>query len=117
MFGLFKKKPSKEEFEISIKDGTVYPKDSISVLQIQTESGNLATAWINQGYRNYKYKIFCPCFYKLQIGYSQLSESELETIDMSTIEDYLKEMSKKDNDELLTRKEVENYFSVSYVTY
>ena len=32
------------------------------------------------------------------------------------IECYLKEMSKKDNDELLTRKEVANYFSVSFVT-
>jgi hypothetical protein len=32
------------------------------------------------------------------------------------IEDYLREMSKKDNDELLTRKEVAAYFSVSYVT-
>ena len=32
------------------------------------------------------------------------------------IEDYLKEMSKKYNDELLTRKEVAAYFRVSYVT-
>jgi excisionase family DNA binding protein len=32
------------------------------------------------------------------------------------IEDYLKKMSKKDNDELLSRKEVAAYLSVSYVT-
>jgi len=95
MFGLFKKKPTKEEFEASIKDGSVYPKDSIAVLQIQTESGQPATAWINQGYKDYKYKMYCPSFYKLEIGYSQISEAALENLDMGTIEDYLEEELKK----------------------
>ena len=94
MFGLFKKKPTKEEFLNAKQDGTIYPSDSISVLQIQTENGNPATAWINKGYKDYKYKSFCPWFVKLSIGFNLLSETELENIDMAEIEDFIEEKFK-----------------------
>ena len=95
MFGLFKKKPTEEEFRTAIQNGTIYPSNSISVLQIQTESGKPATAWINKGYKNYKYKSFCPWFIKLQIGFSQVNQDELGNIDMVEIEDYIEDKFKQ----------------------
>lgn len=88
MFGLFKKKPNREDFETAKDDGTVYPKGSITLLQIETESGAQATAWINKGYKGYPFKEFCPCFYKIGIDLQNRQGKDDDQLDMSTIEDY-----------------------------
>lgn len=88
MFGLFKRKATLVEFEQSKIDGTVYPGDSITVLQIQTESGQFGTAWVNKKYKGYAFKEFCPYFIVMKMDLSNIDGEQRDQLDMSTIEDY-----------------------------
>ena len=88
MFGLFKKKATLADFEQAKKDGTVYPGESIAILQIRTETGQFGTAWVNRAYKDYAYKAFCPYLIIMKVDLTTLDEHQREQLDMSTVEDY-----------------------------
>ena len=95
MFGLFKKKATEEEFKAAKSDGSVYPGESITVMQIQTESGGFGTAWINKKYKDFKFKEYCPFLFILKIDLSNITDEQRDILDMSTIEDFFDERMKE----------------------
>ena len=73
----------------------VYPQDSISILQLTTESGGMGTGWINKGYQDYKFKKFCPYNFLISVNLSdEISETNPD-LDMGTIEDYFTDEMRK----------------------
>ena len=88
MFGLFKRKPTAEEFEQAKRDGSVYPGQSITLLQIETANGAKGTAWVNKAYKGYRFKEFCPHYVIVRVNLSDSAIAENEELDMSTIEDF-----------------------------
>ncbi|MDF4202233.1 DUF695 domain-containing protein [Maribacter sp. SA7] len=79
-----------------IKNTThVYPKDSISLLQLTTESGAIGTGWINKGYQDYKYKKFTPYNFLIVVNLADdIAEANSE-LNMGTIEDFFTDEMRK----------------------
>lgn len=71
----------------------VYPSNSISLLMTETETGKPATGWLDLAYKDYPYKKYCP--YNLQFSV-EVDESRSEDLDMGTIEDFFRDLLKKE---------------------
>ena len=68
-----------------------YPENSISLIMVQTDSGNPATGWVDMAYTDYPYKKQCP--FNLQFAI-EIDENSGE-LDFGTIEDYFINALKK----------------------
>lgn len=94
LFDIFKKDEVRVDCS-SMKESTdVYPKNSFSMLMVQTESGKPATAWVDLAYEDYKYKKCCPFNLQFSIEISD-KQAESNELDLGAIEDYfVKELKK-----------------------
>lgn len=87
IFDIFKKNKENIDCESFKESVDLYPKNSISVVMVQTDSGKPATGWIDLAYMDYKYKKCCPFNLQFNVEISE-KESESEELDFGTIEDY-----------------------------
>lgn len=87
IFDLFKKDQDRIDCN-SINDSPdLYPQHSISVVMVQTDTGKLATGWVDLAYVDYKYKKCFPFNLQFNIEISA-DQAESDQLDFGTIEDY-----------------------------
>lgn len=74
----------------AIKQNTseVYPKHSITIFTMNTETGKPATCWVDKGYKDYKYKKECMynCF--ISVDLTNEFNAKKEGLDFADIEDF-----------------------------
>ena len=74
----------------------VYIKDSaISILMLQTESGENGTGWVDKGYENYKFKKYCPYNFLIMVDFTDEIADKNPDLDMGTVEDFFVEELRK----------------------
>jgi len=78
----------KSKWEEIKKTDTIYPEHSISILRLKTESGKLATGWIDKAYKDYRYKKYCLYNFLIMVDLTDEIAQSNQELDMGTIEDY-----------------------------
>lgn len=85
---LFGNKADLPSWEEAIADGSVYPKESISLVSLETKNGT-GTGWIDKGYLKYPYKTNCRYNVIIEIDLTDEKDQNNSDLDMATIEDFL----------------------------
>lgn len=94
IFNLFKKEKKSIDCN-SIKDSTdLYPKSSISVVLVQTDSGKPSTGWIDLAYVDYGYKKCFPFNLQFNIEIPE-NQKDSDKLEIETIEEYFVNELKK----------------------
>ncbi|WP_452227661.1 MULTISPECIES: hypothetical protein [unclassified Lacinutrix] len=82
---MFKKIFTKKINWQEIKDsGKAFPETKISIVEVTSENGEMSTAWINIGYKDYAYKEFCETLGILTVDFEDMNE-----LDYGEIQTYL----------------------------
>ena len=82
---MFKKIFNKKINWQEIKDsGKAFPKPKISIVKMESENGEISTAWINIGYKDYAYKEFCETLGVLTVDFEDMND-----LDYGEIQEYL----------------------------
>ena len=93
LFDFLKRSNNKINWEEIRLTDAAYPSNSISIVMAQSESGKPATGWVDFGYTEYAYKKYCPFNLQFNIW---IDETTPEDLDMGRIEDYFKDILKKE---------------------
>ena len=92
---LFGQKNSNLDWEEIKKSGTIYPKNSISILRLNTKSGNFGTGWVDKAYKDYAYKKYCPYNFLIMVDLNDTIAQSNPDLDMGTIQEYFIEELRK----------------------
>jgi hypothetical protein len=84
---IFKTNKEKIDCETYKESADLYPKNSISVVMVQTESGKPATGWVDLAYVDYKFKKCCPFNLQFSVEIPE-NNTESDELDFGTIEGY-----------------------------
>ena len=97
---MFKKLFNKKINWKEIKDsGKAFPETKISIVKTTSESGEVSTAWINIGYKDYPYKEFCET-----LGVMTVDFEDMNKLDYGEIQTYLEtELNKACVSHLISR--------------
>jgi len=71
--------------------GSLYPKSSVAILSVKTNTGKLSTGWVNKAYEKYPYKEFCPYNLSITVDLIKGMNEGLPGLDMYTIEEFFVE--------------------------
>lgn len=85
---LFGKKEEVPNWAEAVADGLVYPKESISLVSLQTKAG-MGTGWIDKSYLKYPYKTNCRYNVLIDVDLADDFAQNNPDLDMATIEDFL----------------------------
>ena len=91
---LFGKKEDIPSWAEVLADDSVYPKESISLVSLQTKSG-IGTGWIDKSYLKYPYKTNCRYNALIEISLTDDIAKNNSDLDTAIIEDYLIEGLRK----------------------
>lgn len=86
-FDIFKRENKNVDCDSMRESADLYPKNLISVIMIQTESGKPATGWVDLAYVEYEFKKCCPFNLQFSVEISE-KNTESDELDYGTIEDY-----------------------------
>ncbi|MEP1486795.1 MAG: hypothetical protein ABJK28_00050 [Algibacter sp.] len=93
---IFNKKINWQEIKSS---GKAFPKSKISIVEMTSENGEVSTAWINIGYKDYEYKEFCET-----LGVMTVDFEDMNDLDYGEIQEYLEtELNKACVSHLISR--------------
>jgi len=87
LFDIFKRENKKVDCAAMRDSADVYPKNLISVIMLQTESGKPATGWVDLAYVEYEFKKCCPFNLQFSVEISE-NNTKSDELDDGTIEDY-----------------------------
>lgn len=68
--------------EIKLDKKRIYPKNSITVFMMNTESGKPATHWVDKAYKNYEFKNECMFNCYITVDLTDVFNSQKENIDI-----------------------------------
>lgn len=74
--------------EVKLDSNKVYPKNSITVFMMDTESGQPATHWVDKAYENYEFKQECMFNCYVTIDFENAFNSQKKDFDIAEIEQY-----------------------------
>ncbi len=93
---LFNKKINWQEIKDS---GKAFPETKISIVPTTSKNGEVSTAWINTGYKDYPYKEFCETLGVLTVDFEDMND-----LDYGEIQTYLEtELNKACVSHLISR--------------